>query len=66
MKNQTTLISKSIHNLSSISLEVLLADFVQQALADSYSHNIDANLRLLDVAWEAQKLLWKMRDNIQD
>jgi hypothetical protein len=63
MNTETTVFSKSTHNVSSISLEVLLTDFVQKALADSYSQDIDANLRLLDLAWEVQKFLWKLRDD---
>ena len=63
MNTQTTVFSKSTNNISSISLEVLLTDFVQKALADSYSQDIDANLRLLDLAWDVQKFLWKVRDD---
>jgi hypothetical protein len=63
MNTQTTVFSKSTNNISSISLEVLLTDFVQKALADSYSQDIDANLRLLDLAWDVQKFLWKLRDD---
>ena len=63
MNTQTTLFSKSTNNISSISLEVLLTDFVQKTLVDSYSQDIDANLRLLDRAWDVQKFLWKLRDD---
>ncbi|NJK70141.1 MAG: hypothetical protein HC941_29815 [Microcoleus sp. SU_5_3] len=63
MNTQSTVFSKSTHKVSSISLEVLLTDFVQKALADSYSQDIDANLRLLDLAWDVQKFLWKLRDD---
>jgi hypothetical protein len=38
-----------------------LTGFVQKSLADSYSQDIDANLQVLDRAWEAQKLLWQLR-----
>ena len=63
MNTQTTLFSKSTNNISSINLEVLLTDFVQKVLVDSYSQNINANLRLLDLAWNVQKFLWKLRDD---
>lgn len=63
MNTQTTIFSNSTHNISSISLEAFLTDFVQKALADSYSQDIDTNLKLLDLAWEAQKFLWKLRDD---
>jgi hypothetical protein len=63
MNTQTTVFSKSTNNISSINLKVLLIDFVQKALADSYSQDIDANLRLLDLAWDVQKFLWKVRDD---
>jgi hypothetical protein len=63
MNTQTTLFSKSTNNISSINLEVLLTDFVQKTLVDSYSQNINANLRLLDLAWDVQKFLWKLRDD---
>jgi len=46
-------------------LEYQLTDFVQKSLADSYSQDIDANLQLLDVAWEVQKRLWHLRDDTQ-
>jgi hypothetical protein len=46
-------------------LEEQLTAFVQKSLADSYSQDLDANLQLLDVAWEAQKRLWQLRDNTQ-
>ncbi|MEG4944162.1 hypothetical protein [Microcoleus sp. F4-D5] len=62
MNRQTTSISKSAHNnVSSSNLEVHLTGFVQKSLAESYSQDIDANLQLLDRAWEAQKLLWQLR-----
>jgi hypothetical protein len=63
MNTQTTIFSKSTNNIPSISLEVWLTDFVQKALADSYSQDINANLRLLDLAWDVQKILWKLRDD---
>lgn len=67
MNTQTTVISNSIPNNTSknASLEVQLTGFVQKALADSYSQDIYANLQLLDVAWEAQKSLWKLRGDTQ-
>jgi len=63
MNTQTTIFSKSTNNIPSISLEVWLTDFLQKALADSYSQDINANLRLLDLAWDVQKILWKLRDD---
>ena len=63
MNTQTTIFSKSTNNISSISLEVWLTNFLQKALADSYSQDINANLRLLDLAWDVQKILWKLRDD---
>jgi hypothetical protein len=64
---KTTLISKSIsQDLSnSNNLEEQLTDFVKKSLADSYSQNLDASLQLLDRAWEAQKVLWQLRDDPQ-
>ncbi|NJK74684.1 MAG: hypothetical protein HC849_24490 [Oscillatoriales cyanobacterium RU_3_3] len=61
---QTTLVLKFIsQNLSdSNNLEEQLTDFVKTSLADSYSLDINDSLQLLDKAWEAQKLLWQMRD----
>lgn len=61
---KTTLILQSIsQNLSnSNNLEEQLTDFVKTSLADSYSLDINDSLQLLDKAWEAQKLLWQMRD----
>jgi hypothetical protein len=62
MNPQTTSISQSAHNnVSNSNLEVHLTGFVQKSLADSYSQDIDANLQVLDRAWEAQKLLWQLR-----
>jgi hypothetical protein len=63
MNTQTTVFSKSTNNISSISLEVLLTDFVQKALADSYSQDIDTNLQLLELAWDVQKFIWELRDD---
>jgi hypothetical protein len=67
MNTQTTVLVKSISNSvsNSTSLEYQLTDFVQKSLADSYSQDLDANLQLLDVAWEAQKTLWQLRDDTQ-
>jgi hypothetical protein len=62
MNTQTTVFSNSTNNISSISLEALLTDCLQKALADSYSQDINANLQLLDLAWDVQKFLWKLRD----
>ena len=67
MNTKTTVLVKSIsHSVSnSTSLEYQLTDFVQKSLADSYSQDLDANLQQLDAAWEAQKLLWQLRDDTQ-
>jgi hypothetical protein len=64
---KTTLILKSISpDLSnSNNLEEQLSDFVKKSLADSYSLDLNASLQLLDVAWEAQKVLWQLRDDTQ-
>ncbi|MEG3859005.1 hypothetical protein [Microcoleus sp. herbarium12] len=67
MNTKTTVLVKSISNSvsNSTSLEDQLTAFVQKSLADSYSQDLDANLQQLDAAWEAQKLLWQMRDDTQ-
>jgi hypothetical protein len=67
MNTKTTVLVKSISNSvsNSTSLEDRLTAFVQKSLADSYSHDLDARLQLLDAAWEAQKLLWQLRDDTQ-
>ncbi|MCC3592818.1 MULTISPECIES: hypothetical protein [unclassified Microcoleus] len=48
---------------NSANLEDQLTAFVQKSLADSYSQDVDATLQQLDAAWEAQKLVWQMRDD---
>jgi hypothetical protein len=67
MNTKTTVLVKSISNSvsNSTSLEEQLTAFVQKSLADSYSQDLDPRLQLLDVAWEAQKRLWQLRDNTQ-
>ncbi|MEG4803946.1 hypothetical protein QUB63_07515 [Microcoleus sp. ARI1-B5] len=68
MKTQTTVISKFIPNdvsNNNASLEDQLTAFVQKSLADSYSQDVDATLQQLDAAWEAQKLVWQLRDDAQ-
>ena len=60
---QTTVFLKSTNNISSINLEVLLTKKKKKALADSYSQDINANLQLLDLAWDVQQFLWKLRDD---
>jgi hypothetical protein len=67
MNTKTTVLVKSISNSvsNSTSLEEQLTAFVQKSLADSYSQDLDASLQQLDAAWEAQKLLWQMRDDTQ-
>ena len=63
MKNTLVLKSLSQDLSNSNNLEEELTDFVKKSLADSYCPDIDANLQRLDRAWEAQKLLWKLRDD---
>ena len=68
MKTQTSILSKFIPNdvsNNSASLEDQLTAFVQKSLADSYSQDVDATLQQLDAAWEAQKLVWQLRDDAQ-
>ncbi len=68
MNTKTTVLSKFIPNdvsNNSASLEDQLTAFVQKSLADSYSQDVDATLQQLDEAWEAQKMVWKLRDNAQ-
>jgi hypothetical protein len=65
MKNTLVLKSLSQDLSNSNNLEEELTDFVKKSLADSYSQDIDASLQLLDRAWEAQKLLWKLRDRTE-
>lgn len=68
MKTKTTVLSKFIPNdvsNNSASLEDQLTAFVQKTLADSYSQDVDATLQQLDAAWEAQKLVWQLRDDAQ-
>lgn len=44
--------------------ELHLKAFVKSALQQSQAgkYSIDQNLHLLDRAWEAQKLLWQLRE----
>jgi hypothetical protein len=67
MDTRTTNVSNSAANNGNVSnstkLEAQLTDFVQKSLADSYSLKLETALQVLDEAWEAQKLLWQMRDN---
>ncbi|MCC3413722.1 MAG: hypothetical protein JGK24_14245 [Microcoleus sp. PH2017_29_MFU_D_A] len=66
MKTKTTVLSKFMPNdvsNNSANLEDQLTAFVQKSLADSYSQDVDATLQQLDAAWEAQKLVWQMRDD---
>ncbi|MEG3859399.1 hypothetical protein [Microcoleus sp. herbarium12] len=68
MNTKTTVLSKFIPNEASnnsASLEDQLTAFVQKSLADSYSQDVDATLQQLDAAWEAQKLVWQLRDEAQ-
>ncbi|MCC3426171.1 MAG: hypothetical protein JGK12_20090 [Microcoleus sp. PH2017_01_SCD_O_A] len=68
MKTKTTVLSKFMPNdvsNNSANLEDQLTAFVQKSLADSYSQDVDATLQQLDAAWEAQKLVWQMRDEAQ-
>jgi hypothetical protein len=70
MNTKNTLISKLIPDCvsnnsdsNSANLEEHLTAFVQKSLADSYSQDVDTTLQLLDEAWEAQKLVWELRNN---
>jgi hypothetical protein len=68
MKTKTTVLSKFMPNdvsNNSANLEDQLTAFVQKSLADSYFQDVDATLQQLDAAWEAQKLVWQMRDEAQ-
>jgi hypothetical protein len=68
MNTKTTVLSKFIPNdvsNNSASLEDQLTAFVQKTLADSYSQDVDATLEQLDAAWQAQKLVWQLRDEAQ-
>ncbi|MEG3838747.1 hypothetical protein [Microcoleus sp. herbarium14] len=65
MKKTVLLKSISQYLSNSTSLEDQLTDFVKKSLADSYSQDLDATLQQLDLAWEAQKLLWQLRDGAQ-
>ncbi|MEG4322267.1 MULTISPECIES: hypothetical protein [unclassified Microcoleus] len=68
MNTKTTVLSNFIPNdvsNNSASLEDQLTAFVQKTLADSYSQDVDATLQQLDAAWEAQKLVWQLRDDAQ-
>ncbi len=68
MKTKTTVISKFMPNdvsNNSANLEDQLTAFVQKSLADSYSQDVDATLQQLDEAWEAQKMVWQLRDEAQ-
>jgi hypothetical protein len=67
MNTQTIVISNSIPNNASnnANLKVELTAFVQKSLADSYSQDLEDALQLLDVAWEAQKMLWQLRDDTE-
>lgn len=68
MKAKTTVLSKFIPNdvsNNSASLEDQLTAFVKKSLADSYSQDVDATLQQLDEAWEAQKMVWQLRDETQ-
>jgi hypothetical protein len=68
MKTKTTVLSNFIPNdvsNNSASLEDQLTAFVQKSLADSYSQDVDVTLQQLDAAWEAQKMVWQLRDDAQ-
>lgn len=48
----------------STDLESSLKEFVSCSLEQSCTNkDVEANLRILNSAWEAQKLLWKLRDS---
>jgi hypothetical protein len=68
MKTKTTVLSKFMPNdvsNNSANLEDQLTAFVQKSLADSYFQDVDATLQQLDEAWEAQKMVWQLRDEAQ-
>jgi hypothetical protein len=68
MKTKTTVLSKFMPNdvsNNSANLEDQLTAFVQKSLADSYFQDVDATLQQLDAAWEAQKMVWQLRDEAQ-
>jgi hypothetical protein len=68
MNTKTTVLSNFIpYDVlnNSDSLEDQLTAFVQKTLADSYCQDVDATLQQLDAAWEAQKLVWQLRDEAQ-
>jgi hypothetical protein len=68
MKTKTTVLSKFMPNdvsNNSANLEDQLTAFVQKSLADSYFQDVDATLQQLDAAWEAQKMVWQLRDKAQ-
>ncbi|WP_293360136.1 hypothetical protein [Microcoleus sp. CAWBG24] len=68
MKTKTTVLSRFMPNdvsNNSANLEDQLTAFVQKSLADSYSQDVDATLQQLDEAWEAQKMVWQLRDEAQ-
>jgi hypothetical protein len=51
-----------MQNSPAANLESSLKAFVNWSLEQSYSnHQIEANLQILNCAWKAQKLLWKLR-----
>ena len=51
-----------MQNSPTVGLESNLTAFISWSLEQSYSNSqIDANLKILNCAWKAQKLLWKLR-----
>ncbi|HEY9621289.1 MAG TPA: hypothetical protein V6C78_13015 [Crinalium sp.] len=60
---QNLYLSESEQYFSATDLEARLKRFIQWALQQSYlkHYSQDTLLQILDCAWEAQKLLWKIR-----
>lgn len=50
------------NSLSSLELEADLTIFIKKSIIQSYQEEPDIALKLLDSAWEAQKLLWQLRE----
>lgn len=47
---------------SSLDLEANLTIFIKKSIIQSYQEKPDIAMKLLDSAWEAQKLLWQVRE----
>ena len=53
-------LTQAVENLAACASEADLKHFVQWALAQSYSEQLNyvERMRLLELAWQVQKLLW--------